>query len=62
MSAVRYMPANRDPSVHQYGEVPDGPYLVNPQCSCGWRMAGFIGRQTAWRFWRQHLGQARVTT
>ena len=57
--AKRAVPANRDPAVHEYNEAEDGTYqhLVNPQCKCGWRMAGFVRRPKAWQMWRRHLGQ-----
>jgi hypothetical protein len=42
--------------VHEYREVPDVKYahLVNAQCSCGWRLSGYVKRGLAERLWQEH--------
>jgi hypothetical protein len=46
--------------VHEYRELHDTlyPRLVNAQCTCGWRMAGYTAAWIAFSYFERHRDTA----
>lgn len=60
MSALS--PTTAEP-VHEYWELPDTvyPHLVNAQCTCGWRAAGYAAGWIALSFFERHTDAVRAS-